>query len=314
MDGRIVFANKTAEQILGLSRSQIADRNHDDPGWRITDFEGGPFPMEELPFNRVAETGRPVKDIRLAIVHDDGQMVRISINAAPLFTQEGSFDGVVSAFMDVTKQYENEKRIKRNIEEKEVMLREIHHRVRNNLNVIVSLLNLQEDEISSPEEALQAFTDSKNRIYSIALVHDQLYRSSDFAHIEFKTYIENLVGNIAFSLGMNEKVRLDIRVEEIHVAVDKSIPLAIILNELLSNSYRHAFPGTRKGSITLHLTHKPSKKCVLIYSDDGVGLPEEVDIENPSTVGFQIIQSLVSQLEGKLSVERTVGTTFTLEF
>lgn len=208
----------------------------------------------------------------------------------------------------------SEEQIKTQLNEKEVLLKEIHHRVKNNLQIINSLLNLQSRNITD-EDSLDVFEKCKNRIDSIALVHEKLYQSEDLANIDFGEYVNTLAVRLFDAYASRlPKVELKADVDKLFLQVNKAIPCALAVNELVMNSIKHAFPGSRAGEISVNLKILDNKKVSLTVMDDGVGLPADFAIDTPNTLGMQIINALVGQLHGSLRVEKGHGTTFIIDF
>lgn len=216
--------------------------------------------------------------------------------------------------IDISDRKKAEEKLKASLVEKEVLLKEIHLRIKNNLQVINSLLSLQSRRISDAD-SIDIFKECKNRINSISLVHEKLYESDDFANIDFGEYTRVLARQL-FNTHADKltNVTLNLDVESIFLQVNKAIPSALILNELLMNSIKFGFPAGKKGEIKVNL-RSPAKDMVLLgISDNGVGLPEDFDIETPGTLGMQIINALVRQLHGAITVGQSKGTTFTVTF
>jgi two-component sensor histidine kinase len=207
-----------------------------------------------------------------------------------------------------------EEQIKASLREKEVLLKEIHHRVKNNLQVISSLLYLQSKSIED-EETLEMFKDGWNRIRSMALVHERLYQSRDLARIDFAEYVRNLADYLFRSYGVDSSlIKLKINVRDVSVGIDTAVPCGLILNELVSNSLKHAFPRGRAGEIRIELRSGGEGECSLIVSDDGVGLPGDLDFRDTESLGLQLVNTLVDQLEGIIEVDRNGGTAFRITF
>ena len=198
------------------------------------------------------------------------------------------------------------------LEGKEVLLREIHHRVKNNLQVISSLLNMQARRIRDPE-ALAPFQDSHNRVKSMALVHEKLYRSGNLAGIRFDEYIRDLTTHLFRSYGLSPRaVRMVYAVADVPLDIDIAVPCGLIVNELVSNALKYAFPEGREGEIRIGL-RATSCGCALTVSDTGIGFPEDLDFENTSSLGLQLVCSLTRQIGGCISLDRTAGTAFTMD-
>lgn len=211
---------------------------------------------------------------------------------------------------------ESERSLKHSLEEKEIMLKEIHHRVKNNMQLISSLLSLQASHIRD-KAALNAFEVSQSRIRSMMLIHENLYASKDFSNIDFSKYISQLASHLSSSYGVGSKgIQLKIDVHGVLLNMNHGIPCGLIVNELVINAYKHAFPKGRKNKKNAILVsmHPVGQKIKLTVSDNGVGLPKFVDPKNSRSLGFQLVNTLVKQLNGTLSISRVHGTVFTITF
>lgn len=203
-------------------------------------------------------------------------------------------------------------KIEKSLEDKELLLREIHHRVKNNLQIITSLLNLESQNINN-EETEEFYRITQARIKSIALVHQKLYETPEITQINIKEYMSNLIQSIVAIYSMPIDVNLEIDIEEsIILNLDTTIPCGLIINELLTNSIKYAFPDN-KGSINIKWEQK-GEEYILMFSDDGIGLPEDIKIETSNSLGFKLVKSLVDQIDGTIELERTQGTQFTIKF
>jgi two-component sensor histidine kinase/HAMP domain-containing protein len=207
-----------------------------------------------------------------------------------------------------------EDKIRESLAEKEVLLKEIHHRVKNNLQVITSLLNLQSRKIKDPT-TLEMFRDSQGRVKSMALIHEKLYRSSDLSRINFADYADNLAKYLLTSFKMETCiVRVQNMAEPIYLSVDTAVPCGLILNELISNCLKHAFTNRSEGQITIKFYHISQDEFVLQVSDNGVGIPGNIDYMNTTSLGMQLVNTLTSQLDGKIELLQDMGTTFAITF
>jgi len=214
-----------------------------------------------------------------------------------------------------------EEQLNASLKEKEMLLKEIHHRVKNNMQVISSLLNLQSSRIKS-QEILEMFKESQDRIRSMSLIHERLYQSEDLARIDFSRYIQNLATFLFRSYRIDpEAVVLKTNVRDVSLNINKAIPCGLIINELVSNSLKYAFPqekGTdkkiaKKGEIDITLTADDGKVTLLV-KDNGVGLPSDLEIETADSFGLQLVTTLVSQLNGRIDIKRKPGATFKITF
>ncbi len=214
---------------------------------------------------------------------------------------------------NVTKQKQNEARIKASLAEKEILFKEINHRVKNNLQIISSLLSLQGHDIQDPL-VLQYFKKSQDRIKAMALVHEKLYQSEDLARIDFGDYLRTLTEDLHSSYGIGaQNIGLNIEVESMLLGVDAAIPCGLIVNELISNSLKHAFPDNRPGLITVQ-AHSFNGNHTMVVKDDGVGLPQDLDIRSAKSLGLTIINALSGQLGAAVEIENDGGAQFRITF
>jgi PAS domain S-box-containing protein len=213
---------------------------------------------------------------------------------------------------DISDRKRSEKQIKRSLKEKEVLLKEIHHRVKNNLQIISSLLSLQSTQLDD-KKALEAFTESRNRVHSMALVHERLYMSKDFTRVDFRGYVESIINSLIKTYNISHNINLDLDIPEIFLGIDTAIPCGLILNEMISNSLKHAFPQGEKGHIKISLTQQNSNSVQLFYSDDGVGISSHIDIDKADTLGLKLIHILTEQINGTLELKQNKGTTFVIK-
>jgi len=205
-----------------------------------------------------------------------------------------------------------EERIRGSLREKEVLLKEIHHRVKNNMQVIYSLLNLQAKRIA--DRTVRAmFEESRNRVSSMALIHEKLYRSEDLAHIDFKEYLQSLVAGIADTYKRQDIV-FSLDMEQVSLDVNVGIPCGLIVNELVSNSLKHAFPGGRKGTISVGVNRSREGFYVLTVADNGVGFPPEVDFRKVQSLGLQLVNVLAGQINGTFDLSNVDGARFSIVF
>ncbi|MDZ7270913.1 MAG: PAS domain-containing protein [candidate division KSB1 bacterium] len=215
--------------------------------------------------------------------------------------------------IDVTERNRAMEKLTASLKEKEVLLKEIHHRVKNNMQVISSMLRLQAGYIQDPQ-ALELFQESQNRVKSMALIHEKLYQSQDLARIDFADYLRNLTSHLFRSYSGRPDVTLNVEVGDVHLSVETGIPCGLIVNELVSNALKHAFPGGRSGQITVSL-QRNNGTYVLSVKDDGVGFPKDVDFRNTPSLGLQLVNTLTTQLEGSVElISNGVGTEFRIQF
>ncbi len=216
-------------------------------------------------------------------------------------------------FHDITEKKKREEEMAQSLREKETLLKEIHHRVKNNMQVISSLLMLQRENMPDPAMR-ELFRESENRVFSIALVHEKLYRSENLSRIHYGEYLEMIGDHILASRNISsEMITLKIDASDIYLPIDNAVPLSLITNELLTNSLKHAYPDGRKGTIRINL-QKRGGDILYQFSDDGIGFSPDIDFKNTTTLGMELVNNLVMQLMGTISLYRDGGTRFEIVF
>ncbi len=228
---------------------------------------------------------------------------------------KGQIDGrlLIRSIRYAIERKNSEMLIKKSLEEKNLLIKEIHHRVKNNLMVISGLLNLQSRYIHDKND-LEFFKESQSRAKSMALIHERLYQSDNFKSIDFGEYIVKLSNDLFHTYNCDAShVKFDIEVENIMVDVDTAIPLGLIVNELLSNSLKHGFPDAKSGDIKIKF-HRYHDKLQLIVKDDGIGLSGKIDYKNTDSLGLQLVNLLTGQIDGELEVNMNGGTEFIISF
>lgn len=305
-DGRVKYLwNPAAENIFGWRRNDVL-KNH-LPFLNERNYEKFEYILQR------ALSNESKSDIELECARKDGEIIHTMMAAAPLFNADGKIQGIMATFADISDMVAAENQIMASLEEKEVLLREIHHRVKNNLQIISSLMNLQSEYTQEPE-ILKMFQESKNRIRSMALIHEKLYQSKDLAHIDFVEYLKSLVDMLLnFYREESTDINVSLKCAEINLEIDTAISMGLIVNELLSNSFKHAFPGQKSGEVTITLS-KNGRNYLLEVADNGIGIPEDVDIKNTDSLGLLIVQTLTLQLKGTLEHYNEGGTKFRLSF
>jgi len=239
----------------------------------------------------------------------DGSYIWLESEVHIVYGADGAYAGAIFGSRDMTKRKEAEEALRNSLLEKEILLQEIHHRVRNNMQVISSLLNHQSRLVSDPA-VIEMFRESQNRIRSIAMVHEKLYRSTDLSRIDFSDYIQALIIHLFNSLQVNPKqVRPRTEIEAIELDITMAIPLGLIVNELITNALKHAFPGGRNGEVLISFKRATGDRLRLAVKDNGVGVPEGKDYERSGSLGLQIVRMLVDQVDGELDVQSSAGGT-----
>ena len=244
----------------------------------------------------------------------DGQYGWLLARGVPRLLQNGKFAGYIGICIDLTERKDLEDRLRKAVKEKESLLREVHHRVKNNLQVISSLLNLQAASIKDPQ-VVQLFRESQTRITSIALLHDTLHRSNDLSCIRMSDYLRTLAGHVFRSYGIDPKaVVLDLLVEDLAFDIDTAMTCGMIVEELLSNSLKHAYAGGRRGRIQIELQAQDEGAYLLQVRDDGVGISKDGVRRNPGSLGLELVNLLAGKLEGTVELQNGPGTGWRIKF
>ncbi len=308
----ITYVNEKLIDMLGYALEDFIER----PIWSFISEEYRPIVKLNLEKRRQGISG----SYELKLRRKDGSPLWTFLNAKPLLSKDGKYVGAMSMLTDISKRKEAEEFLA-NIEI--ARKKEIHHRIKNNLQVISSLLDLQAEQfrnrvdIKNPE-VLEAFKESQNRVISMALIHEELYKGEEFETINISPYIQELADNLflTYRLG-NTDISLNMDLEEnLLFNMDTAVPLGIIINELISNSLKHAFRDINDGKIQIKLYREESRSnsFIMIVSDNGIGIPENLEIEDLNSLGLQLVNSLVDQLNGKLELKRNNGTEFIIRF
>ncbi len=309
--GVIVRANPAAADILGLDPHAM-ERETLLGLVKVSRVDGFPLPPEEGPGARVLR-GEQVTEEELVLVNRKGETLVVLVSGAPLIDAGRVVGGVIVA-RDATESKKSEERLKASLREKEMLLKEVHHRVKNNLQVIASMLNLQAGTVQE-EPVRVALRDSQNRIRTLALIHEKLHGARDVAEIPIKEYVRDLTSSLFRSLTpQSASVSLDLDVADILLGIDAAIPVALMLNELVSNSLEHAFPQGGDGAMSITFKPISASRYKMVVADNGVGIPEELDFRNSDSLGLQLVCLLSKQLGGNIELDRRGGTRFTVEF
>jgi two-component sensor histidine kinase len=255
--------------------------------------------------------GERLEVVEIPIQCKDGSVRVVLWNSATLLAADGkSAIATIAQGQDITERKQAEAQVQASLNEKELLLSEVHHRVKNNLQIISSLLNLRFRKVKDAETRA-AFEDSQARIRSIALIHERLYRSQDFARVDFAAYVSDLTRSLFRSLSVDpNQVRLRMEIASLALPLDTATPLGLMVNELITNSLKHAFPNGRPGEIVISLQADEARNLVLTYGDDGVGLPSDFALEKSPGLGMQLISLLAGQVNGKVEVSRVTGAEF----
>lgn len=304
-DLTVVWANRAAIEALGKKETEITGKKCYELWF------GRKEPCLACP---VVAARRSAHRETSESTTPDGRWWHIS--AYPLRNEQGQITGTIEVSLDITDRKITEEAMKRSLQEKEILIQEVHHRVKNNMQVISSILNLQSNLLTDPK-AKEAIRECQRRIKSMAMVHERLYRSADLAKIDFASYLSSLAKNIFLEHQVNsDRIKLQLEIEPVEINLNLAVPLGLILNELITNAFIHAFPGKRSGNILVSFKKISEGRVELRVADDGVGFPRGVDFKKSESLGLVIINALVEQIEGQLE-QRPVeggGTEFRLIF
>ncbi len=244
----------------------------------------------------------------------DGSASYLRWEIQPWYDAVGAVGGLVFFTELITDRIKAEEQVKASLREKESLLKEVHHRVKNNLQIITSLLNLQAETVQDPT-TLKLLRESQNRVRSMALVHETLYRSGDLGWIDLGTYVDAICSYLSRAYGIDHyRIHIEVHVDHVSLDLDRAIPCGLIINELVSNALKYAFPENRSGRITVRLTSNSDQNYTLAVEDDGVGLPPDLDLGKIKSLGLQLVNDLVRQLSGSIVIEKAPGAGFFIRF
>lgn len=248
------------------------------------------------------------------IINRDAQILWLDVYYYAELDDEGEPYAIDQVYVDITEMKKYENVIESSLKQKEALLREIHHRVKNNLQIISSLVKLESAHLTSPEMK-SIFAESQNRIKTMALIHEKLYHAEDMSVIEFYDYVKNLIYNLYTTYSVQtDKIVPVISFRSVYLDIDTAIPCGLIINEVISNSLKYAFPDGKKGRIYINLTESEPGQYLLTIGDDGIGMPTDINLDNAKTLGLKLIKILSEQLSGKANMTSNNGTEFRITF
>ncbi len=306
-EGIVTSFNQSAEKLFKCSAK-------DAIGCHISEFcEQHQCEEQRDILNTVKNEGL-IRNHETTRINRQGNIVPVEMTVNLTYDQNGEPTGFTSIIRDITKRKQAEQQVEKELYEKETLLKEVHHRVKNNLNVVVSLLNLQKDDIHSIEDARAALDESSKRIYSMALVHESLYKTQNLSYIEMDKYIRTMVGQLKCSNASTEKVEFEFFLEPVLLDITKAVPCGIVVNELVTNAQKHAFAEKKEGTITLSLKKTNDHYIELSVEDDGKGLPQDFILDQAESLGLSLLKILSIQIDGVIEYSSTSGTKFTVRF
>ena len=300
-DYELVLFNQAAARTFGLTPEEVRSRSFREL------YPGENWEEARQRFDRVF--GGEVVRADVELKYNDRKII-LNVTEVPLKNEKGEIYALCGIARDLTTRVELEKALELSLKEKEVLLREIHHRVKNNMQVISSMLNVQAHFVNKPEFTA-IIKDCQNRIRSMALVHEHLYKFGQLSRINFGEYLNRLLVHLYNVHRVDQRqVEIELDCQPVEIEVSLAIPLGLISNELISNCFKHAFPGGKKGKVRVALQPLGPDGLRLEISDTGVGIPEEVNLEQSATFGLQLVGLLKDQVGAELKIERSSGTRF----
>jgi PAS domain S-box-containing protein len=306
-EGRIVTANQATLRLLGYQGYELINQPVDMIFAREESAASKLIQYEQL-----LTTGF-IHDTETTLVTKEAKKIPVSLSASLVRDEQGVRQGVVYVGRDLTERKRVEDQIRASLREKETLLKEIHHRVKNNLQIVSSLLILQ-SETTRNEQALKALRESRDRVYSMAIVHEVLYQSQDLAQVDLTAYVQQLMSHLLRSYDTDARaITLKIDVARASLGIETAIYCGLIINELVSNALKHAFPAGRPGEIRIGF-RSDGDRSTLTISDNGVGLPPGVEPGKTESLGLQLVTMLTEQLEGTLELDQSNGTAFKIVF
>jgi PAS domain S-box-containing protein len=312
LEGKITFVSpqtlklhgyNTSEELLGKSAFELI---------HSSDHE---IAMTNL---QLTFTNGFVRNLEYKMLRKDGSIFPGELSAALIKDADGNPKSFIATTRDITERKKWEEQLKASLEEKETHLREIHHRVKNNIQVISSILNLYTGYIKN-EKYIEMFREIQNRIRTMALIHEKLYLAKDTKQINFEEYIRELINNLfQFHEIKSTVIHTNIEAKKVYLGLDSAIPCGLIINELISNSFKHAFKGRTEGEVSIKLNLEKQKsdtnKISIIIGDNGVGFPKNIDFKKSRTFGLLLVNTLVDQLDGTIELNNSNGTEFEITF
>ena len=302
-DDTISLMNSAFEKLCGYSKDEVQGKM---AWYQFVSDKDLDF-MKKYRSLRLEDSNSVPKSYEFEFIDRDDNLKNILITVSMI---PGTKKSLMS-LMNITKLKDTENELKNSLKEKDLLLQEVHHRVKNNMQIISSLLNLQSSYIED-ETVRTLFQESQNRIRSMAMVHEKLYKSNNVSKIDFKQYMSDLVDSLSYNHRINPD-NVKKKMEPVLFDVETAIPCGLIVNELVTNTFKHAFPDGNVGEITVEL-FKEGDTVFIKVSDSGIGFPEDIDFKNTKSLGLKLVNSLVMQLDGEIQLDTTNGTTFTVSF
>ena len=306
LNGNITFVNRIGLPIFGYNQEDVNN------GLNIIQIIAPEDRERAIESNYQTLNGGKLTSKEFTAVKKDGTSFPIMVHSNPII-HDNNITGLRGVVVDISALKEAENKIKASLDDKEALLKEVHHRVKNNMQIISSLLNLQIQYVND-DEAVNVLRESQNRVKSMAMIHEKLYLSNDLTRINFREYIDSLVSNLFYSYNVNNtNIKPLLEIDDINLNMETAIPCGLIISELVSNSLKYAFPESQKGELLISLKSEETY-YKLTVRDNGIGLPEELELDNAKTLGLKLVNILTGQIDGEVTINRKHGTEFNIIF
>jgi len=306
LDKRFIDCNEAFCRFTGFSKEEILGRTISSITYD-EDLAIGDVEMKKLLEGKIESS-----TFEKRYIHKSGSMIWGEINICLLNKLVNQSPYFLATIVDITERKNSDSSVKTLLAEKMLILKEVHHRIKNNMNTVSSLLSLQAQTVSEPS-AVSVLLDARGKIQSMGLLYDKLYKASDFTNLSVKEYLPALVDEVIANFPNANNVKVEILADDFVLDAKRLQPLGLIINELLTNIMKYAFYGREAGLITVSATNVAGHISISVQ-DDGIGMPESVSFENSSGFGLQLVHALTQQLKGTTRIERNSGTKIELEF
>lgn len=304
--GTIVETNDKIENLSGFKKDELIGKKF----MKILSLVEIDYNNALMSFKDII-SGKELKQVQWEIKNKNGKEI-VFLARPSVIKKNNKIDGLVLIIEDITERVNAEKELRDSLDEKEILLREIHHRVKNNLQIISSLLSLQKIKVDD-KETVDILMECQGRVRTMAMIHENLYQSKDISTINFEDYLKKLLYHIFNSYQAGGAVNLKMNIEFSNMGIETAMPCGLIINELATNSIKHAFPETNNGNINIELKYN-GEEYVLTYSDDGIGLPKNLDPKKSKKLGLMVVNTLANQLNAEMEIDGSKGTKYVFKF
>ncbi|MDD1706163.1 MAG: PAS domain S-box protein [Methanoregulaceae archaeon] len=319
--GTVIAWNRAVEELTGVPASEMIGKSNYEYSKA---FYGYRHPIlidqvlqpgnENVPAGAIPEPPQGKLITETEITPENGRRAIVWAQATPLYDLDGIVTGAIETVRDITSRRKSEEALREALLQKDILLKEIHHRVKNNIQVISSLLSLQ-SRTASDDVTKEILRDAQNRIRSIALVHEQLYKGKELVAIDYNAYLVSVINYLYHTYGVKpEIIQTKIHADKVFLNMDQAVPCSLIINEMITNSFKHAFPGGRRGEITIDVTDD-GKDILIHYRDNGIGIPGTIpSIDTSKSLGMNLINGLTRQLNGTIRMDCENGVDYLVSF